>query len=160
MFENSNGTILDLHILFAGFLSAEATLSALLFSGLGGTGGGAAGLGVGTGLDKIVKKFWPISGQKLIGWKIYLEEELNKLRNDNKKLIDNEIEEIEKLKRSELHNAEFNFQREKDSLNDKKHLLNQWSSELGSAREEAKRLREKNSDAAGKCEDPFFFLVN
>ena len=144
MFENSNTTICDLRISFAGFIAAEATFTAVLFSGLGGTGGGAAGFGAGFGLDKIVKKFWPISERKLKGWKLYLEEELKKLSEDNVKLIDNEIEEIEGLKRSELGNAESKFQREKDWLNDKKHPLNQWSNELDSRREEAKSIREEN----------------
>ena len=125
-----------------------------MLSGLGGTGGGAAGLGAGVGLDKIVKTFWPISRQKLNGWKLYLEEELKKLREDNKKLIDNEIEEIEKLKKSEIYNAESKFQQEKDRLNDEEHPLNKWSNELDSAREEAKGIREQKP-----CEDPSFFLL-
>ena len=104
--------------------------------------------------------FRPISKRKVNGWKIYLEEELNKLREDSKKLIDNELEEIKKLKRSELYNAESKFQREKDWLNDKKHPLNKWSNELGSARDEAKSIREKNDKKLWeKCEDPFFFLL-
>ena len=115
-----------------------------MLSGLGGTGGGAAGLGAGVGLDKIVKTFWPISRQKLNGWKLYLEEELKKLREDNKKLIDNEIEEIEKLRKSELYNAVSKLEEEKDSLNDKEHPLNQWSKELDSGLKEAKRIRDEN----------------
>ena len=115
-----------------------------MLSGLGGTGGGAAGLGAGVGLDKIVKTFWPISRQKLNGWKLYLEEELKKLREDNKKLIDNEIEEIEKLRNSELYNAKSKFQKEEDSLNDEEHPLNQWSNKLDSRLKEAKRIRDEN----------------
>ena len=115
-----------------------------MFGGLGGTGGGAAGFGAGFSLDKIIKKFWPISRQKLNGWKIYLEEEVKKLRDKNKKLIDNEIEEIERLKRSELGNAESKFQREEDELNDKKHFLNQWSNELGRRRKVAQRIFQEN----------------
>lgn len=144
MFENSKATISDLRILFAGFIAAEATFSAVLFSGLGGTGGGAAGFGAGFSLDKIVKKFWPISGRKLNGWKLYLEEELKKLSEDNVKLIDNEIAEIKGLKKSELGNAESKFQRKKDELNDEKHLLNQWSNVLGRGREVAQRIRREN----------------
>ena len=140
MFENSN----DLHISFAGFLVAEAYLTTLFFTGLGGTGGGVAGFGAGFGLDKIVKKVWPVSGKKLKGWKLYLEEALKKMVEDNKKLIDNEIEKIERLKRSELDNAKSKIQREKDELNDEKHLLNQSSKELGRRREVAKRIRQEN----------------
>ena len=116
----------------------------MLFSGLGGTGGGAAGFGAGFSLDKIVKKFWPISGRKLNGWKLYLEEELKKLSEDNVKLIDNEIEEIEGLKRKELVNALSKFRRKKDELNDEKHLLNQWKNELYRGRKVAERIRKEN----------------
>lgn len=122
-----------------------------------------AGFGLGFSLDKIVKKFWPVSGNKLNGWKLYLEEALKKMREDNKKLINDEIEKIERLKRSELDNAKSKVQREKDELNGEKHFLNQWSSELGIRREVAKSIREeneKNFHAVGKCENPFFFLVN
>ena len=115
-----------------------------MFSGLGGTGGGAAGFGAGFSLDKIVKKLWPISGRKLKCWKLYLEEELKKLSEDNVKLIDDEIAEIKALKRSELGNAESKFQRKKDELNDEKHLLNQWRKELGRGREVAQRIRKEN----------------
>ena len=103
----------------------------MLFGGLAGTGGGAAGFGAGFSLDKIVQKFWPISRQKLNGWKMYLEEELKKSRENNMKFIDDEIEEIEELKKSELSCiAESKFQQEKDELNDEKHLLHQWSNEI------------------------------
>ena len=144
MFGNSNATICVLHISFAGFFAAEATLSGLFFGGLGGTGGGAAGFGAGFSFDKIVQKFWPISGRKLNGWRVYLEEELKKLRDNNKTLIDNEIEKIEGLKRSELGNAQSKFQRGQDELNDEKHFLNQWSNELSRRQKVAQSIRQEN----------------
>lgn len=122
-----------------------------------------AGFAAGFSLDKIVKKFWPVSGNKLNGWKLYLEEALKKMGEDNQKLIIDEIEKIERLKMSELDNAKSKIQREKDELNNEKHLLNQWSSELGKRREAAQSIRKENEkifDAGGKCESPFFFLVN
>ena len=144
VFENENATILDLHISFTGFIAAEATVSALLFGGLGGTGGGVAGLGAGFSLDKIVRKFWPVSEKKLNGWKLYLEEELKKMIEDNKTLIDDEIEKIKRLKRSEIDNAKSKIQREKDKLIDVKHFLNYSSNELDRRREEAQTIRQEN----------------
>ena len=116
----------------------------LLYTGLGGVAGGLTGLGAGFGVDKIVKAYWPVSEQKLNGWKLHLEEELEKMREGNKKLIDNEIKKIEGLKRTELDNAKSKIQREKDELNDEKHLLNQWSSELDRRRVAAQSIRQEN----------------
>lgn len=115
-----------------------------MFGGLGGTGGGVAGLGAGFSLDKNVRKFWPVSEKKLDGWKLYLEEELKKMKEDNKKLIDDEIEKIKKLKRSEIDNAKSKIQREKDKLIDVKHFLNYWSIELDRRREVAQSIRQEN----------------
>ena len=103
-----------------------------------------AGFGAGLSVDKIVRKLWPVSGKKLDGWKLYLEEALTKMVEDNRKLINDEIEKFERLKRSELDNARSKIQREKDELNDEKHPLNQWSNELVRGREVAQSIRQEN----------------
>ena len=164
MLENSNATIWDLHIsFFAGIILAEATLTTLLFTTLGGAGGGVAGFGAGLSVDKIVRKLWPVSGKKLDGWKLYLEEALTKMVEDNRKLINDEIEKFERLKRSELDNARSKIQREKDELNDEKHPLNQWSNELVRGREVAQSIRQENDKKLwcwGEMWEAIFFLVN
>lgn len=146
MFENSNATIWNLHILFAALYAPKTNSIPLLYIGLGGTLAQTAGLAVGFSPDKIVKFFRQVSGKKIVAWRSHLEEAFKKMIEVNRELIGKEIEKIERLKRSALDNAKSKIQREKDELIDEKHPLNRWSNELGKGREVAQSIRQENDE--------------